>query len=192
MIFKDKKGQQTFFELKNELLFLLRSEDTLKEAQAAIWELTLNHYDSNTHFPKNPISKSPDAFLSFVSTLICSCFTHGGNNKRPLDFLYADIKDNPVYLEIKSIRDKRFSHQDNSHPVHQNIFDWRFEKNSSKNFSPTKACYTYDKLHSLSDTELEKWSNFISMLLQKTSEEETRLTNLINPLLEEIEFSDKN
>lgn len=189
LVFMGKKEKQVFFDIKNELLFLLRSKNQLEEAQMAIFELIHEHYNEHTGFPKNYLSKSHYAFLSYVSTLICSCFNQSGRkDKAPLEFLLKEAQENKTYTEIKNIRDKRFSHQDRSHEVHRNYLKWSFEKDQNGCYIPVKPSYTYENLNSLHRSKLEEWVVFICSLIQKIDDKEKLITLEINPLLKRIDL----
>lgn len=186
--FKSKKEQQKFFEVKNELTFLLRSKYQLDEAHMAIIELVHEYYNEYSGFPKNNFSKSHVALLSYAATLICSCFIEGRDKKRPLEFLLEEVKKNTTYTQIKNIRDKRFSHQDDPHEVHRDYLKWRFEKTENGYFTPIKPSYTYENLHSLHRSQLDEWLIFICLVIQKINEREKLITQEINPLIKKIEL----
>lgn len=194
LVFKSKSDQQQFFEIKNTLLLLLRSKHHLEEAHMALLELVLFHYHEHSGFPKNSLSKTHYAFLSYVSTLICSCFNQSAyfEDKVPLQFILEEVKNNPTFKEIKSIRDKRFSHQDRKHHVHRDHLNWRFEKDNTNAFMPTSPSYTYENIHSLHRSQLNEWINFTLSLIQKINERVDIITKEINPLLTKISIPENN
>lgn len=192
LIFKNKTNRQKFLNMKNELLLLLRSKHNLEEAHMSLLELALIHYHEHSGFPKDPLSKIHYAFLSYISTLICSCFNQTAyfDKKVPLEFIIEEIKSNLVFQEIKNIRDKRFSHQDRKHYVHQDLLKWKFEKNEDGNFLPTKPSYTFENINSLHRSRLDDWIIFVLFLIKRIDERTQTLAKEINPLLSNIRIKD--
>lgn len=185
--FKSQKDQNRFQQSKKELLLLLRSKHHLEEANLAIIELVTMYYNENSGFPKDQTRKAHYAFLSYISTLIISCFNPSDyrDGQAPLQFFKDSFKDNPIYLEIKEIRDKRFAHQDKEHPVHKDVFRWCFEKNEDF-FIPTKPSYVFENLNSLHREQLANWSKFVNQLIIEIDQRVKIMTSETNLLLEKI------
>lgn len=185
--FKSHKDFNRFQQSKKELLLLLRSKYHLEEANHALVELVTMYYNENSGFPKDQTRKAHYAFLSYISTLIISCFNTSDyrDGHAPLQFIKDTFKDNPTYLEIKEIRDKRFAHQDKEHSVHKDIFQWCFEKNEEC-FVPKKPSYVFENLNSLHKDQLANWGNFVNHLIIEIEQRVKIMTVEINILLQNI------
>lgn len=185
--FKSQKDKNRFQQSKKELLLYLRSKHHLEEANLAIIELVTIYYNENSGFPKDQTRKVHYAFLSYISTLIISCFNPSDHRdgQAPLQFFKDTLKDNPIYLEIKEIRDKRFAHQDKEHSVHKDIFRWCFEK-KEECFIPKKPSYVFENLNSLHKERLVEWSHFLNKLIIEIDQKVKLMTEEINLFLNNI------